>query len=99
MRKPWLGIVALALAPAFLVAGCSGQPLSEREKGTGVGALLGAGTGAIIGAAVGTPSAGAAIGGGLGAATGFVVGNEFQNLKVMAERNRHVLRSQERELV
>jgi phage tail tape-measure protein len=90
--------IAVALCAVLLLGGCAGQPLTEREKGTGVGALLGAGTGAIIGAAVGSPGAGAAIGGGLGAATGFVVGNEFQNLKVMAERNRHVLRSQEREL-
>ncbi len=65
MRKTWLATAALALAAALLVAGCSGQPLTEREKGTGVGALLGAGTGAIIGAAVGHPGAGAAIGGAL----------------------------------
>src|SRR5258708_35838828 len=70
MRKTWLATAALALAAALLVAGCSGQPLSTREKGTGIGALLGAGTGAIIGAAVGSPGAGAAIGGAVGAGAG-----------------------------
>ncbi len=53
----------LAVLMALGVTGCSGQPLSTREKGTDIGALLGAGTGAIIGAAVGSPRAGAAIGG------------------------------------
>lgn len=74
-------LAAFAIAAAMLigVAGCSGQPLSTREKGTGIGALIGAGTGAIIGAAVGAPGAGAAIGGALGAGTGFLVGNEMQN--------------------
>ena len=76
MRKPLIATAGLALAALFLVSGCSGQPLTTREKGTGVGAVLGAGTGAIIGAAVGHPLAGAAIGGGLGAAGGAVVGNQ-----------------------
>ena len=49
-----LGIIALVL-----IVGCS-QPLSTREKSTGIGAVLGAGTGAIIGAAIGSPAAGAA---------------------------------------
>ena len=40
------------------MVGCSGQPLSTREKGTGIGAVVGAGTGAIIGAAVGRPARG-----------------------------------------
>ena len=60
-RKVAACIIAVAMLVA--VAGCSGEPLSTREKGTGIGALVGAGTGAIIGAAVGAPGAGAAIGG------------------------------------
>ena len=74
-----LAALIIAAAMLFAVAGCSGEPLSTREKGTGIGAILGAGTGAIIGAAVGSPGAGAAIGGALGAGTGFVVGNSMQN--------------------
>ena len=67
-----LGIIALVL-----IVGCS-QPLSTREKSTGIGAVLGAGTGAIIGAAIGSPAAGAAIGGALGAGTGALVGDQMQ---------------------
>ena len=32
--------VAVAFVMLFAVAGCSGQPLSTREKGTGIGASL-----------------------------------------------------------
>jgi phage tail tape-measure protein len=92
------GAAGLVLAAVFLIGGCSGQPLSTREKGTGVGALLGAGTGAIVGAAVGHPGAGAAIGGGLGAGTGFLVGNELQNIQAENAHTRRALRSQQREL-
>src|ERR1700746_4151281 len=98
MRKPWLGTVALAPAAAFLVGGCSGQPLSEREKGTGVGTLLGAGTGAIIGAAVGHPGAGAAIGGALGAGGGYLVGNSLQNRQVENEQTQGQLQQQQQEI-
>ena len=98
MRNRKFGIVAAALAAVLFIGGCSGQPLSTREKGTGVGALLGAGTGAIVGAAVGHPGAGAAIGGGLGGATGFMVGNELQNQEYQNARTRRALRSQQREL-
>ena len=76
-----LAILALLLA-GLLISGCSGQPLTTREKGTLGGTALGAGAGAIIGSAVGTPGAGAAIGGVLGGATGFAVGNEIQNAQV-----------------
>ena len=92
------GAAGLVLAAVLSIGGCSGQPLSTREKGTGVGALLGAGTGAIVGAAVGHPGAGAAIGGGLGAGTGFVVGNELQNIQTENAHTRRALRSQQREL-
>jgi uncharacterized protein YcfJ len=98
MRRTWLATAALALAAALLVAGCSGQPLSEREKGTGVGALLGAGTGAIIGAAVGHPGAGAAIGGALGAGGGYVVGNELQNRQVENQQTQGQLQQQQQEI-
>ncbi len=73
-------IKGLFVAVAIVVVmGCSGQPLSTREKGTFIGTGVGAATGAIIGAAVGNPLAGAAIGGGIGALGGYAVGNEMQN--------------------
>jgi osmotically inducible lipoprotein OsmB len=61
------------------VAGCYGQPLSRREKGTLLGGALGAGGGALVGAAVGHPGAGAAIGGAGGAIAGYAIGNHMQN--------------------
>lgn len=88
----------LAVVMALAVAGCSGQPLSEREKGTGVGALIGAGTGAIIGAAVGAPGASAAIGGALGAGGGFLVGNELENQQVSHNQTEAQINSQQQEI-
>src|SRR5258708_38924961 len=73
MRKHAIATGALALAALFIVAGCSGDPLSTREKGTLGGAGIGAATGAIIGAAVGAPLAGAAIGTAGGGGAGVVV--------------------------
>ena len=71
--------VVMAAIALLLVAGCSGEPLSTREKGTLIGGGAGAATGAIIGAAVGAPGAGAAIGGAIGGIGGFAVGNAMQN--------------------
>jgi hypothetical protein len=79
MRKGWMATAGIALAVVLFLGGCSGDPLSDREKGTGIGAVVGAGTGAIIGAAVGHPLAGAAIGGGIGGVGGYAVGNHMQN--------------------
>jgi phage tail tape-measure protein len=86
MRQPSLAsfrnrFVTLAIACAALiaVAGCYGQPLSTREKGTLAGGAIGAGSGAIVGAAVGAPLAGAAIGGVVGAGAGMAIGNHIQN--------------------
>jgi osmotically inducible lipoprotein OsmB len=74
-------IGALAIGGALLisVAGCSGAPLSTREKGTLIGGGAGAVGGALVGAAVGHPGAGAAIGGVGGAAAGYAIGNHEQN--------------------
>jgi outer membrane lipoprotein SlyB len=60
------------------VVGCSGGPMTTREKGAGIGALGGAAVGGIIGAAVGHPGAGAAIGGALGLGSGALVGDQLQ---------------------
>jgi Glycine zipper len=89
---------AIALIGAFALTGCSGQPLSTREKGTIGGGVLGAGTGAIIGAAVGAPGAGAAIGGALGAGTGYVIGNALQNQEVTSRQQQGQINYQQREI-
>jgi hypothetical protein len=89
---------ALALIGALVLAGCSGEPLSTREKGTIGGGVLGAGTGAIIGAAVGAPGAGAAIGGALGAGTGYVIGNALQNQEVTSRAQQGEIQGQQREI-
>jgi hypothetical protein len=70
--------ISLQLARVALVgalfAGCSGGPMTTREKGAGIGALGGAAAGGIIGATVGHPGAGAAIGGATGLGAGALVG-------------------------
>ena len=68
----------ILLAATLMVAGCSGGPLTTREKGAGIGALGGAAAGGLIGAAVGHPGAGAAIGGGLGLGAGVLIGDQMQ---------------------
>jgi outer membrane protein with glycine zipper len=93
-----MAAVAIALVGAFALAGCSGQPLSTREKGTIGGGVIGAGTGAIIGAAVGAPGAGAAIGGALGAGTGYVVGNALQNQEITSQQQQGQINYQQREI-
>jgi osmotically inducible lipoprotein OsmB len=93
-----MAAAAIALVGALALAGCSGQPLSTREKGTLGGGVLGAGTGAIIGAAVGAPGAGAAIGGALGAGTGYVIGNSLQNQEVSSRQQQGQIQYQQREL-
>jgi len=71
--------LVIAGAALIAIAGCYGQPLSTREKGTLAGGAIGVGSGAIVGAAVGAPLAGAAIGGVVGAGTGMAIGNSLQN--------------------
>jgi hypothetical protein len=90
--------VAFVLAGCFVLSGCSGQPLSTREKGTLGGGVLGAGAGAIIGAAVGHPAAGATIGGAFGAGTGYVVGNSLQNQEVTSQQPQAQIQYQQREI-
>jgi hypothetical protein len=97
-RKELLGTIGLMLAAILFLAGCSGQPLSTREEGTGIGAVLGAGTGAIIGAAVHNPAAGAAIGGALGAGGGFLVGNQMQNTESQQTQTQAQIQQQQQQI-
>jgi phage tail tape-measure protein len=71
---------------------------SETEKGTGVGALLGAGTGAIVGAAVHHPVAGTFIGAGVGGVGGYAIGHELQRQQSINAENRRALYSQQRQI-
>jgi hypothetical protein len=98
MRKGWIATAGIALAVVLFLGGCSGQPLTDREMGTGGGALLGAGTGAIIGAAVGHPAAGALIGGGIGGVGGYAVGNAMQNQQVQNDQTQGQLQQQQGEI-
>jgi hypothetical protein len=52
-------VIALVLSFLMTLAliGCSGEPLSTREKGTLLGGAAGAGAGALVGGAVGHPGA------------------------------------------
>ena len=97
LLKSALVVLALVALVGGAV-GCSGQPLSTREKSTGVGAVLGAGTGAIIGAAVGSPGAGAAIGGALGGVGGFAVGNQMQNQETQQQQTQQQIQQQQQQL-
>ncbi len=74
-------LIALVLSMLMMlaVAGCYGEPLSTREKGTLLGGAAGLGAGALVGSAVGAPGSGAAIGGLGGAALGYGIGNYMQN--------------------
>jgi outer membrane lipoprotein SlyB len=72
------GASVFAVLLLIFAVGCSGGPLTTREKGAGIGALGGAAVGGIIGAAVGHPGAGAAIGGALGLGSGALVGDQLQ---------------------
>src|SRR5260370_25397228 len=90
---------APVMAFVLILAGCSGQPLSTREKGTLAGGALGAGTGAIVGSAVGSPGTGAAIGGALGAGTRLVVGNALQHQEVQQAHTGSQISNQPRQIV
>ena len=66
-------IVALLLS-VMLLAGCFSGPLTTREKGVGLGTIVGAGLGAIIGSASGNAGAGAGIGSLIGLGAGALIG-------------------------
>jgi osmotically inducible lipoprotein OsmB len=79
MQMKQLLALVFSILMMLALVGCSGQPLTTREKGTLLGGAAGAGAGAIVGSTVGAPGAGAAIGGAGGAAVGYAIGNHLQN--------------------
>ncbi len=97
-RKELIGVVGLALAAFFLLAACSGTPMTTREEGTLGGGALGAGTGALIGAAVGHPGVGAAIGGGMGLLGGYAVGNALQNNETQQTQTQGQIQQQQQQI-
>jgi phage tail tape-measure protein len=97
IKRPLLVIFVTAVMAGVLV-GCSGGPLTTREKGAGIGALGGAAAGGLIGAAVGHPGAGAAIGGGLGLGAGALVGDQLQGQEIQNQRQDEQIRRNQAEL-
>src|SRR6266436_536547 len=91
-------IAIRAAAIVLAAAGCAGEPLTTREKGTLLGGGLGAATGSIIGAAVGSPGAGAAIGGAIGGVGGFAVGNSMQNNENAQAQTQGQIQQQQQQL-
>jgi outer membrane protein OmpA-like peptidoglycan-associated protein len=77
-------VVAMSAA-AMLVAGCADMNMggmTETQKGTAIGA----GVGALAGAAIGRDAKGAVIGAGVGALGGYVWSKHMQDKKVAMER-------------
>jgi|GEM_PF-939007 osmotically inducible lipoprotein OsmB len=97
-RKVDMRKIIIFSACLVMVVGCSGQALSNRERGVVGGAAAGAGLGAIIGAATGHAGVGTAIGGGLGAITGGVIGNEADKTDAADAEREERLRRQEEQL-
>jgi outer membrane protein OmpA-like peptidoglycan-associated protein len=75
-------LIVVASAAAMLMAGCADMNLSETQKGTAIGA----GVGALAGAAIGRDAKGAAIGAGVGALGGYVWSKHMQDKKLAMER-------------
>ena len=81
MNKQWLGLGAGIIAGNLLLAGCATdeygnpRPLTETEKGVGIGAVTGAAIGAVVADKSGK---GAALGGVGGALVGGLIGNYME---------------------
>lgn len=97
MRNKWIAIIALT-GVIGAVPAVSRAQLTDTEKGTGVGALVGGGTGAIVGAAVHHPIAGALIGAGVGGVGGYAVGHHMQQEDNYNAQTQRELASQHRQI-
>lgn len=74
------GLVLGAVSAAMLVTGCA--DMTETQRGTAIGA----GVGALAGAVIGGDTRGTVIGGALGAAGGYVWSRNMQDKKLAMER-------------
>jgi uncharacterized protein YqgC (DUF456 family) len=97
MRTNWIAAALLA-AVVIVTPAVSSAQFTETQKGTGVGALIGAGTGAIVGAAVHHPVAGTFIGAGVGGLGGYAVGHELETQQAVNYENRRAIISHQREI-
>ena len=92
LALPFLFVSLLSLSGCIILSGCSGAPLSGREKGVLTGGAIGSGLGAIIGNQSGNSGAGIAIGAAAGALAGGLIGNNADNTdaqnKALEERQR-----------
>jgi hypothetical protein len=70
-KASWIG---WAVVPGLLACGCAG--MSNADRGTVGGGLIGAGAGAAIGSAARAPGVGALIGAGTGALIGGAIGEK-----------------------
>ena len=81
----WRTAACGLIASSLLMAGCA--DLSEREKGTAVGAGVGAGVGAVLGSATGGKAGtGAVIGGAIGAVAGNLWSKRMEDRRAAMER-------------
>ncbi len=80
-----MGLCAVSAAIVLIITGC--DTMSERQRGTAVGAGVGAGVGAVIGSTTGGKAGtGAAVGGVLGAVVGNVWSKRMQDKREAMER-------------
>ncbi|HJV60782.1 MAG TPA: OmpA family protein [Albitalea sp.] len=83
MRMTALGVTSAAL----VLAGCESTNMSERQKGTAIGAGVGAAAGAVLSKATGGKAGtGAVIGGALGAVAGNVWSKRQEERRVAMEQ-------------
>ncbi len=96
MKRRLLPVAGAIVIAAFL-AGCS-NPLTTRERGAGLGAIVGAGTGAIIGSTVGHAALGAAIGGPVGLIAGALIGDQLMGQDQKQDEQRRQLDANQAEI-
>lgn len=80
--SPARSLVVAPIVVALALAGCADMNLSQTQKGTAVGA----GVGAVAGAAIGRDAKGTAIGAGLGALGGYIWSKRMEDKKAAMER-------------
>jgi outer membrane lipoprotein SlyB len=97
-RKRISVLVILMALIGLTVMGCSGGPLSTREKAAGIGTLGGAAAGGLVGAAVGHPAAGALIGGALGLGAGALIGDQLQGQEMKSQQQDQQIQRNQAEL-
>jgi outer membrane protein OmpA-like peptidoglycan-associated protein len=88
MKKRNLTPVVALLTAATLATGCADMSMSDRQKGTAIGAGAGAVAGAVIGNATGghNTTRGAVIGGALGAIAGNVWSKRMEEKRVAMQQ-------------